>query len=218
MAPVLIITGGIGSGKSTVVRLLLEMYPRAAAYCADQRAKELYLSREGLLEAIEEALGTCLRPEGHFVPALMASRIFGDEKAVEAVEKLLFPAIKEDFAAFAGSGTACGAPFIIFESATVLEKEAFEGFGDKVFLVDAPLETRLARACMRDGASREEVLARMEKQRLMNAFSQGTLTKFADGSALQRAASRVDEVIHNDSTEDVLRERLAAAVSRSMNL
>jgi dephospho-CoA kinase len=62
---------------------------------------------------------------------------------------------------------------VVFESATVLEKPQFEGFGDKIVLVDAPFETRLERACRRDGTDREKVLARMHNQKLMNELSAG---------------------------------------------
>ena len=62
---------------------------------------------------------------------------------------------------------------MVFESATVLEKPQFEGFGDKIVLVDAPFEVRLDRACRRDGADRVKVLARMKNQKLMNELSAG---------------------------------------------
>ena len=95
----------------------------------------------------------------------------------------------EDFNSFAG---LCGEEIVVFESATLLEKPQFEGFGDKVILVDAPFEVRLDRACRRDGADRERVLARMHNQKLMNDLSAG----YED--------ARIDCKIINDGSIDDL--------------
>lgn len=167
---VIVVTGGIGSGKSEVCRILKELGFRAQ-YNADMRAKALYEEHPSLLVDIEKTLGCGLKDEdGHFVPAKLAARIFSDPQALEAVESHLFPVMMEDFASFAGT---CGEDIVVFESATVLEKPQFEGFGDKIVLVDAPFETRLERACRRDGADPEKVLARMHNQKLMNELSAG---------------------------------------------
>lgn len=192
MTKVVVITGGIGSGKSEVCRIFADE-GFAAQYNADSRAKALYVENPSLLEAIENELGCPMRDgEGVFQPSLLSARIFSDRTALERVESLLFPVMMDDFASFAERS---GAEYVVFESATVLEKPQFDGFADKVILVDAPFETRLGRACARDGASREAVLARMRVQTLMNELSQGGTDP------------RVDYVIMNDSTLDVLHER-----------
>lgn len=167
---VIVITGGIGSGKSEVCRILKNM-GFCAQYNADARAKALYEEHPSLLADIESALGCSLRDEdGRFVPARLAARIFNEPNSLELVEARLFPVMLDDFASFAGN---CGERVVVFESATVLEKPQFEGFGDKIILVDAPFETRLERACRRDGADPEKVLARMHNQKLMNELSAG---------------------------------------------
>lgn len=167
---VIVITGGIGSGKSEVCRILKNM-GFCAQYNADMRAKALYEEHPSLLADIESALGCSLRDEdGRFVPARLAARIFNEPNSLELVEARLFPVMLDDFASFAGN---CGERVVVFESATVLEKPQFEGFGDKIILVDAPFEVRLERACRRDGADPEKVLARMQNQKLMNELSDG---------------------------------------------
>lgn len=167
---VIVITGGIGSGKSEVCRILREM-GFCAQYNADTRAKALYEEHPSLLADIESALGCSLRDEdGRFVPARLAARIFNEPDSLALVEARLFPVMMDDFASFAGN---CGERVVVFESATVLEKPQFEGFGDKIILVDAPFEVRLERACRRDGADPEKVLARMHNQKLMNELSAG---------------------------------------------
>lgn len=195
---VLIITGGIGSGKSQVCRIIGEM-GFTAQYNADLRAKALYEEHPALLAQIEKSLGCTLRDrDGRFVPALLASRIFSDPQALETVEAHLFPVMMEDFKSFAGS---CGEEIVVFESATVLEKPQFEGFGDKVILVAAPFEVRLERACARDGIDREKVLARMHNQKLMNDLSSGVTD------------SRIDCVIFNDGSLEDLACRTRNAIN-----
>lgn len=185
---VIIVTGGIGSGKSEVCRILSGSYG-FPVYEADRKAKELYVRYPELLNAIENALECSFRnSSGVFQPSLMAGRIFGNDEAIRTVENLLFPYLIEDFKVFAETS----GNIIIFESATVLEKPQFEGFGDKVILVDAPFELRLERACRRDGADCDAVLARMKGQKLMNALSEGM------------SDARIDEIIlNNGSVEDL---------------
>ena len=199
MMEVLVVTGGIGSGKSEVCRIL-ERNGLKAQYNADSRVKELYASCPDLLEKIEEKLQSPVRDsEGRFRPQLLAARIFSDEEALAAVESIVFPVLMEDFKAFARRYEASG--IIVFESATVLEKPQFEGFGDKIVLVDAPVALRLDRACARDGADREAVKARMQNQKLMNALSEGV------------SDPRIDAVIVNDSTVAVLEDRVDKIMS-----
>lgn len=192
MTKVVVITGGIGSGKSEVCRIFSDE-GFVAQYNADSRAKALYVEYPALLEAMQDSLGCSLKDgQGNFQPALLSDRIFSDRTALETVEGLLFPVMMDDFASFVERS---GAEYVVFESATILEKPQFDGFGDMVILVDAPFDTRLARACARDGATRGAVLARMRAQTLMNELSEGA------------ADPRVDYVIMNDSTLEVLRER-----------
>ena len=84
------------------------------------------------------------------------------------------------------------------ESAIILEKPLFKDAFDFTLLVDAPLETRIGRAMARDGVSRESVLARMGKQKLLNDISEG------------RAVPDADYVILNDGDEISLRKRTDA--------
>ncbi len=196
---ILVITGGIGSGKSEVCAILREM-GMTAQYNADGRVKSLYDEHPTLLESIEESLGTVLRnQDGKFEPSRLSRIIFNDSEALKKVENLVFPALIDDFKTFAHSHSQ--EKIIIFESATILEKPFFDGFGDRTVLVDAPYQTRLHRACMRDGASREAVEARMACQPLMNALSEGC------------SDPRVDAVIMNGSGRDELKENTREIIS-----
>ncbi len=196
---VIIVTGGIGSGKSEVCRILREMGMKAQ-YNADMRVKALYDEHPTLLDSIEDALGASLKgPDGKFIPQKLADVIFRNRAAMHAVENLVFPALIEDFEAFKRRHP--DDDFIVFESATVLEKTVFDGLGDKTVLVDAPLWLRRDRACMRDKVSREAVEARMACQPLMNSLSEG----YTD--------PRIDAVIMNDSGIEELKERTREVIS-----
>ena len=195
---VLVVTGGIGSGKSEVCRILARN-GLAAQYNADVKVKELYSSVPGLVESIESYLGCKLRDEdGKFQPQLLAQRIFYDKGALEIVETLVFPELASDFRSFAESSSQ---NIVVFESATILEKPQFDGFGDKVILVDAPMRTRLERASSRDGADKERILARMANQRPMNELSEG-------GSD-----PRIDAVVLNDGTLEELEHKVDEVMS-----
>lgn len=189
---VLVVTGGIGSGKSLVCRMLAEK--GIPVYEADRRAKQLYVEVPSMLDDMEAALGVRLRDsKGDFVASSLAEVIFRDEDALNKVEDILFPVMKKDFADWAA---AHGKEVVAFESATVLEKPQFEGFGDIVLLVDAPVQLRMSRAVSRDGGSEEKIQARMKAQSLMNRLSEG------------ETDSRIDQVLVNDSTEAELRRKL----------
>lgn len=138
---------------------------------------------------------------------LLASVIFSDSQALARIESIVHPAVLRDFLSWAdgyavqgcGSGVAeRKIPFVVMESAIILEKPLFKDAFDFTLLVDAPLETRIGRAMARDGVSRESVLARMGKQKLLNDISEG------------RAVPDADYVILNDGDEISLRKRTDA--------
>lgn len=185
------VTGGIGSGKSEVCRILHECYS-CGVYNADERVKFLYDIHPTLLNDIETLTGDSLRDgDGRFVPSRLSARIFSDRRLLKEVEKLVFPALMDDFRSWAEDYS--DDRFVVFESATILEKPELQGFGDKVVLVDALVETRLERACLRDSAPRESIYARMLNQKMMNSISDGEMKP------------EVDAVIHNLGTLSDLR-------------
>lgn len=181
---VVIITGGIGSGKSTVCTMLKNDYGWPV-YNADGRVKELYAEDPTLLSDIETALGLELRDDkGVFVPSRLASRIFSDAHALQTVEGLVFPVLTDDFARWKADNA--DKEYLVLESATILEKPSLIGLGDYVTVVDAPLPVRVSRTAGRDGVSHDAVHSRVAMQKLMNAVSEGIVPEC------------VNRVIHND--------------------
>ena len=190
---IIVLTGGIGSGKSQVCRILSEDYG-FHVYEADARVKELYNTHPELLSRIEVAIGASFRnAEGDFVPSSLAQVIFCDANALKTVESLVFPVLIDDFNTWM-SGITDDLP-VIFESATVLEKPQFSGFGDLIVLVNAPYSIRLARAGVRDGDS-AKVESRMGFQKLMNRLSEG------------ESDPRIDYVIDNSGSIDELKAKI----------
>lgn len=198
----LVVTGGIGSGKSLVCSFLAER--GVPVYDSDSRTKALYDNDRVLLEKIREAVGNdVVDAEGKLDRKKLASVIFADEAKLKALESVVHPAVLEDFARWksgierrqaAVPGTYDG--FVVFESAIILAKPLFRFVADRILLVDAPLETRIARACARDGVSREAVAERMSRQQLLNDISSGLVKP------------DVDYVIVNDGTIAELKNKV----------
>ena len=187
-----IVSGGIGSGKSEVCRILRER--GVPVYDCDSRAKDLYDTSAGLLSRIEAALGAALRDdEGRLDRKALAAIIFKDPAAREKLESLLYPALLEDFRAWRQAQEP--APWVCLESALILSKPIFDGVADAVVWVDAPVEVRLQRAMRRDGATRDQILSRMAAQ---EDFSAGDLLEARDdleqgALAAARRAQHADE-------------------------
>lgn len=169
MMRTLAVTGGIGSGKSYVVRMFAAL--GVPVYDADARTKELYVSDSGLLIRLQELLGKDLLRDGMLDRRYMASRIFSDRQLLSKVEAVVFPGVIQDFMRWrqavedeiTRSGTSAPG-FVIMESAIYLEKPALSGIADRILTVTCPEELRIRRVMTRSGMSREQVLERMANQ------------------------------------------------------
>lgn len=152
------ITGGIGSGKSTVCRLLADM--GVPVYDSDARAKALMNDSEALRTALIEAFGEeCYNAEGLNRPYL-ASCVFGNAEALAQLNAIVHPAVREDFRAWADVQSS---RYVVLESAILFEA-GFENEVDTTLAVLAPLEERVRRTAERDGVDRESVLKRIAHQ------------------------------------------------------
>lgn len=147
-----IVTGGIGSGKSAVCALLAKR--GIPVYDSDSRTKALYDSVPGLKERIESELG---------VPfSSLAKIIFSNSEAREKLEAIVYPLVRADFEAWRD---AQDAPFVVLESAIILSKPIFDGIADYVVAVTASEDVRLERLISR-GLTEEDARRRMASQSL----------------------------------------------------
>ena len=182
-----IVTGGIGSGKSAVCALLRKRC--IPVYDSDSRVKELYKSRRSLVPRLEKALGCPLRQDdGTLDKARLSALIFSDEGARETLESIVYPILLKDFQRWRSRQKA---PFVVLESAIILSKPIFDGLADAVVLVDAPRELRVRRVMERDGVSREQVQRRLEAQDLPLEKVNVTLPNSGSAEELQQAVDRV---------------------------
>lgn len=152
------ITGGIGSGKSTLCQLLTAF--GASLYDSDSRAKLLMAEDKALHDALCDEFGAeCYNDEG-LNRSFLASKVFGDEEALRRLNAIVHPAVREDFRRWAAEQRS---EYVILESAILFES-GFDSEVDTTIAVLAPLEERLRRTVERDGVSREDVLRRIAHQ------------------------------------------------------
>ena len=152
------ITGGIGSGKSTVCSLLAAY--GVAVYDSDARAKALMTESEALREALRGAFGDECYEGGELNRPYLAKSVFGNEEALARLNAIVHPAVRADFGAWAEQQSG---EYVVFESAILFES-GFETEVDLTVAVLAPVEERVRRAMERDGANREAVLKRIQHQ------------------------------------------------------
>lgn len=155
------ITGGIGSGKSVVCRLLAML--DLPIYDSDSRAKWLMSNSPVLRERLQERFGNDIFGEGGLQRKVLAERVFSDREALAALDAIVHPAVAEDFLLWAAEREAEGAEIVGLESA-ILFSSGFDRFVDRCVAVVAPDELRVARAVQRDRASEEQVRARIASQ------------------------------------------------------
>lgn len=153
------ITGGIGSGKSFVCRLLAER--GVPVYSCDEEAGRLMENHPDIREALVGLLGTeVYTGEGRLNKPLLAAWLFASSGHAEQVNAIVHPVVKRDFVAWARRQTV---PVVAVESAILFEA-GMDTLVDRVLLVDAPREVRLRRTMSRDRATREQVEHRMDCQ------------------------------------------------------
>lgn len=152
------ITGGIGSGKSTVCRMLAER--GVALYDADSRAKALMSTSEALRKALIENFGAeTFNAEG-LNRAYLAGKVFNDAQQLSLLNSIVHPAVIADFEAWA---EAQEGNYVVFESAILFEA-GLEDRVDVAVAVMAPEALRVERVMARDGHTQEQVLARIKNQ------------------------------------------------------
>ena len=157
----LAITGGIGSGKSYVARQMTELFG-IPVYDSDSNAKRLNEEsdeiRQGLLSIVGQDVYDA---QGHLDRQRLAAYLFASEENARKVNALIHPVVVADFLRWAEEQTSS----VVAIETALLAESGLDKVVDKVIRVDAPMEVRIERAMQRDKASREQILARMARQR-----------------------------------------------------
>ena len=153
------LTGGIGSGKSTVAQIFMDL--GVAVYNSDTRAKGLMETSETLKKAIQKLLGEEAYVGQRLNKTYISNRIFNDKTLLEQLNAIVHPAVRTDFLAWAEQPKM---PYVIQEAAIIFEIGS-QNFYDQVILVTAPENIRIKRIMERDRLSTEEsIQARMRNQ------------------------------------------------------
>lgn len=184
-----ILTGGIGSGKSAVCALLSKR--GIPVYDSDSRTKALYDSVPGLKKRIEAELD---------VPfSCLAGLVFSDAGAREKLESIVYPLVLEDFKAWRDAQK--DAPFVVLESAVILSKPIFDGIADYVVAVTAPEDVRLSRLAAR-GLTEEDARRRMASQSLDLSKAHAVIRNDGSLQSLSRRVSRAFRVLFDNLSQD----------------
>ena len=158
MTKIIGLTGGIGSGKTTIAKLFeAEGIP---IYISDEEAKKI-MSFPETVKAIETVFGPEVILNQQIDRKKLAAIVFNDETQLKLLNEIVHPLVKKHFEDWVQAKQ--NFPFIIKEAAILFESGS-DQFCDKIITVTASQETRIKRVMQRDHVSEQEVLERMKNQ------------------------------------------------------
>lgn len=152
------LTGGMGSGKTTVAKVFELL--NVPVYYADAASKKLYHTDAELIENMKKHFGEDIYVNDRLDKSKLASLVFGEASKLELLNQLVHPPTIRDAENWMGQQTT---PYIIKEAALLFESGSVAAL-DVVVGVSSPLALRIKRVMDRDGASRQQVLNRMSRQ------------------------------------------------------
>lgn len=151
------ITGGIGSGKSTVAHFYELMgYP---VYHADRQAKNIANSKAEVKKQLVATFGEHIYNK-ELNRAALAKIVFSNESALKKLNAIIHPAVERDFENWCKKQKTP----LVFKEAAILFESGTDTSVDKIICVTAPKELRIARVMKRDKTNPQEVKARISKQ------------------------------------------------------
>jgi len=152
------VTGGIGSGKTSVCRVFNVL--GIPIFSADAEARRIMDSDPIVMEQVRKIAGKDVYSQGILDRTGLASIIFNDEKRLSKINNLVHPVIFDNFRKWAEESSA---PYVIMEAAILFESNA-SFVVDKIITVIAPLEERIERVTRRNMLDRDQVLERIKNQ------------------------------------------------------
>lgn len=183
MPKIIGLTGGIGSGKTRVVKVFSDL--GVPCYIADNAAKELMTKEASLIKQIKDLFGAKAYNTQGLNRAYIGAIVFSDLQKLQALNAIVHPAVAKDFSLWLALQKA---PYVIKEVAILFETGGYKAV-DQTLLITAPKEVRLQRAMQRDQAAKEVILSRMNHQ-------------WEDEQRIPLA----DHIINNDIWEETLKE------------
>jgi len=152
------LTGGIGSGKSTVLNLFKDL--GAAVYVADIEAKKLMNNDVELIQQIKNLFGEQAYVSRVLDRKYISSIVFNDEKKLQALNKLVHPKVRSHFNNFIKKVKSS---IVIYEAAILFESNN-SNMCDFIITVIADFDAKIERVMKRDNASKEQILNRIKSQ------------------------------------------------------
>ncbi|MFM2267775.1 MAG: hypothetical protein RL757_1216 [Bacteroidota bacterium] len=185
------ITGGIGSGKTTICHIFETL--NIPIYYADVRARLLIDNDMELRQALKNLLGNQIfdAQTGVYQREIVAKLIFEKPELLQQTNEIIHPAVARDGVVWQQQQAENGVPYTLKESALIFEIGIETEF-DAVILVTAPLETRIERVQKRNNWSRQDVMSRIQNQ-------------LADAEKIGRAQF----IIQNDGVKALIPQVLA---------
>ena len=161
------LTGGIGSGKSTIAKQLRQM--GYAVYDTDSEAKRLIVEDAAVRQQMIQLFGSDVYKDGIYQTAFVAQRVFTDKSLLAQLNAIVHPAVRADILRWATmqdspsfrKGLGVG---LCFVECAILYQAGFDSLCDKVVAVTAPKDIRLERVIARDHSTIDKVRARMRAQ------------------------------------------------------
>lgn len=152
------LTGGIGSGKSTVLNLFKGCGVKT--FSADLSAKKLVNSDIILINLIKDSFGNDIYKNNILDSKKLSSIVFNNPNKLKTLNSIIHPAVASDFKDFLDMNKD---HYIIKEAAIIFETKSENNY-DKIILVRAPLKSRIERVMNRDKVSKKEVMKRIDNQ------------------------------------------------------
>lgn len=153
------LTGGIGTGKSTVARIFGTI--NVPVYYSDDRAKELYFEADIKKKVIALLGHEAYTESGELNRKFISKSVFSNAKLLNQINAIIHPAVEIDFKKFQEANNIH--KYVVKETALLFEAGIYKKV-DKIILVTAPLNIRLQRVKLRDNLSEEEIIKRINSQ------------------------------------------------------
>lgn len=151
------LTGGIGSGKSIVAKILLDM--GFSVFNSDDYSKTL-LNNNSIKNEMKKNFGDSYFENDILNRKKLGELVFKNKQELDKLNRIIHPEVARGYESWKGK---LNQPIVFKEAAILLESGSYKGL-DKLILVKAPLETRIKRVMSRDAITADEVLARMKNQ------------------------------------------------------
>jgi dephospho-CoA kinase len=191
--PVIGLTGGIGSGKSTVADLLVAK--GGALVDTDQIAHQLTAPGGAAITPIRALFGnSVIAPDGRMDRPAMRALAFSDPQARKQLEGILHPLIREQTDAQVAAAIASGAPYVLIAVPLLVEGGRWQGRYDRILVVDCPTEVQIERVMRRSQLERAQVEAIMAAQATREQRLAAATDVIDNGGAAQALPGQVDAI------------------------